>query len=62
MIYVDRIPDGCVCRWLQLHSPYHEGQWRLVAPEPMCHFLDHHAKESYIQLSLDEEPEWEVEK
>lgn len=60
MIYVDKIPDGCVCGWLTLEPPEREGRWKLVKPHPMCHFLDHHSKTTYIQLGLDEE--WEVER
>jgi len=60
MIYVDDIPEGCVCGWLVMKPSEREGRWRLVRPHPLCHFLDHHAKESYTQPTLDGEPEWEV--
>lgn len=61
MIYVDVIPVDCVCGWLAWNSEKeHPGEWRLVRPEPMCRYLDHHAKESYTQPSLEDEPGWEI--
>jgi len=60
MIYVEKIPDGCVCGWLAMSQPDPGMQWKLVKPEPMCHFLDHHSTETYTQLGLHEQSEWEV--
>lgn len=61
MINADRIPEGCLCGWVNPRHGDSRAQWELIRPEVFCPHPDHHVGQAYFQLTLDEQPEWEVE-